>query len=91
MNIVLDIALVTALLPGLLQFLKEKIGLTGGAVEALGLAVGWILIGLIGAIDAGLIVGNAVIIIQIVIGGLVATLSAFGYYRLGKARFGNGA
>lgn len=91
MDMILDVALMAALLPGLIQFMKEQLGWKDRAVQGIGLFFGWVLMGLIGAIEAELIIGSAVIIIQVVVGGLVATLTAFGYYRLGKSKFGNGA
>lgn len=76
--------LVTALVLGITQFLKDKLMLEGGAVVALVAIQGVIFGGLSVAISSGYIPPEAAKWVETVVGTIAGLLAAMGYYSLAK-------
>lgn len=72
----------TALIPGIVQSMKEHFGVTGRWSFLLAAGLGLVFVGLGQAIAEGLIPPLAQSWIRIVVGGLAGGLAAAGYYDL---------
>lgn len=72
----------TALIPGIVQSMKEHFGVTGRWSFLLSAALGLVFVGLGQAISEGLVPPLAQSWIKIIVGGLAGGLAAAGYYDL---------
>lgn len=81
-NLMIGSVVVAALIIGITQFLKEKLGLQDGGAVALVAVLGVIFGGLSVAISGGYIPPEAAKWIETIVGTLASILAAMGYYKL---------
>ena len=84
-NIELNGISIIALIIGVVEGLKELFGLKGKAVTGATLGVAFLLFGLVGANQQGLIPAETMVWVNLVLYSLAAALSAGGFYHIVKA------